>query len=242
MDSQPLTLSALDVTGDLPQPTGKEYRLMINPSEFSHTRSICYNTRRTLGQTSNPARFSAMNPDKIAFNVVFDGTGVIPSRKDQPDDVAGQLKAMCDVIYKYQGKVHEPNHLRVAWGTLSFDCRLTTFDTTYTLFKSGGAPLRAKVALALTGFATPEDAVRTASPSSPDLSHTVLVVAGDTLPLLCLRIYGDARYYPEVAAFNGLSSFRRLEPGLRLHFPPLASASASISAHAAGAARALSLK
>ncbi|WP_067067356.1 CIS tube protein [Roseateles chitosanitabidus] len=223
MASQPLTITALDISGDPPQPiSGKTYRLMINPAEFSHTRSICYNTRRTLGQTNNATRFSAMNPDRIAFSVVFDGTGVIPPRKDQPDDVAGQLDAMCAVIYKYQGKDHEPNHLRVGWGKLSFDCRLTTFNTTYTLFKSGGAPLRAKVELAMTGFATPQDQVLSASPSSPDLSHSVLVVAGDTLPLLCLRIYGDARYYPEVAAFNGLSSFRRLDPGTRLHFPPLA--------------------
>ncbi len=222
MAKQALTLTALNVNEDPPQPAGASYGLMINPAEFSHSRSICYNTRKTLGQTSNPARFSAMNPDQIAFSVVFDGTGVIPSRPGQLNDVAAQIDAMCRVIYDYSSADHEPNHLRVAWGKLSFDCRLTSFDTTYTLFKSSGAPLRARVELALTGFATPQDAALEANPSSPDLSHSVLVVDGDTLPLLCLRIYGDARYYPEVAAFNGLSGFRRLQPGQRLHFPPLA--------------------
>jgi len=49
----------------------------------------------------------------------------------------------------------------------------------------------------------------------------VVVKDGDTLPLLCHRIYGDSGYYADVARFNGLSSFRRLKPGLALHFPPL---------------------
>jgi nucleoid-associated protein YgaU len=60
-----------------------------------------------------------------------------------------------------------------------------------------------------------------ANRSSPDLSHTVEVQAGDTLPLLCHRIYKDAAYYPEVARANNIVDFRTLKPGLRLHFPPL---------------------
>ena len=40
-------------------------------------------------------------------------------------------------------------------------------------------------------------------------------------PLLCHRIYGDSRYYVDVARFNGLQAFRALAPGLTLHFPPL---------------------
>ena len=52
-------------------------------------------------------------------------------------------------------------------------------------------------------------------------SHRVLVKEGDTLPLLCHEIYGDAWYGPQVARFNHLADFRRLVPGTQLHFPPL---------------------
>ena len=48
-----------------------------------------------------------------------------------------------------------------------------------------------------------------------------LVRAGDTLPLMCYRIYGSAGYYLEVAAVNGIDNFRKLEPGSRVVFPPL---------------------
>jgi len=46
---------------------------------------------------------------------------------------------------------------------------------------------------------------------------------GDTLPLLCHRIYGDPGYYLDVARHNQLTDFRQLRPGAKLHFPPLAS-------------------
>jgi hypothetical protein len=39
--------------------------------------------------------------------------------------------------------------------------------------------------------------------------------------LLCNRIYGDPAYFVDVARYNGLDAFRRLEPGARLQFPPL---------------------
>ena len=44
---------------------------------------------------------------------------------------------------------------------------------------------------------------------------------GDTLPQLCFAIYGDPRYYLQVAAENGLTNFRDLSPGDNLVFPPI---------------------
>jgi hypothetical protein len=199
----------------------KSYKLLINPAEFSHERSICYNTKRTLGQNGNPVRFSAVNPDKISFSVVFDGTGVVPPQAGTPSEVSDQIDALGNIVYTYQGDHHEPNHVQVLWGTLIFYGRLQSMSLNYTLFKSSGAPLRARAEMAFLGFVSKEEGRLAANRSSPDLSHSVLVIEGDTLPLLCQRIYGDSRYYPEVAAFNGLREFRRLQPGARLHFPPL---------------------
>lgn len=51
---------------------------------------------------------------------------------------------------------------------------------------------------------------------SQDMSHLVTVRAGDTLPLLCKRIYSDPAYYMEVARVNRLVNFRNV-----LRFPPL---------------------
>jgi nucleoid-associated protein YgaU len=53
------------------------------------------------------------------------------------------------------------------------------------------------------------------------MTHVRLVKEGDTLPALTREIYGDYRYYLEVARVNQLDDFRSLEPGTRLFFPPL---------------------
>ena len=81
--------------------------------------------------------------------------------------------------------------------------------------------MRAKATMSFQGFKNPQEAALEANMSSPDLSHAVVVTEGDTLPLLCHRIYGDSRYYVDVARFNGLHAFRALKPGLTLRFPPL---------------------
>jgi nucleoid-associated protein YgaU len=64
--------------------------------------------------------------------------------------------------------------------------------------------------------------VAIAQDESADLTHVRLVKAGDTLPALCERIYGEPRMYAEVARANGLDNFRDLRPGMQLRFPPLA--------------------
>jgi nucleoid-associated protein YgaU len=109
----------------------------------------------------------------------------------------------------------------LVWGSWIFNGRLQSLAVQYTLFKPNGDPLRAKLTLTFTSSITEKEAELRADTQSPDLSHRVLVRDGDTLPLLCERIYGDPGYYIEVARFNGLVDFRRLEPGTRLHFPPL---------------------
>jgi nucleoid-associated protein YgaU len=48
-----------------------------------------------------------------------------------------------------------------------------------------------------------------------------MVKAGDTLPLMTEEIYGDDKYYLEVARINNITSFRQLQPGTEIFFPPI---------------------
>ena len=82
-------------------------------------------------------------------------------------------------------------------------------------------PLRAKVTLAFVEYQSKEEISKEAGQESPDLTHLIEVKAGDTLPLLCYRIYQDCNYYIDVAKINRLTDFRDLKPGTKLQFPPL---------------------
>ena len=195
------------------------FEALLNPGEVVHGYSISYNQSETLGQMGSDTRFSAVGPDSLSFSLVLDGTGVVPDAKRR--DVKTQLSELSKVVHQYVGQRHEPSQVRVLWGTVIFFGRMTTMSTQYTLFKPSGDPLRAKVKLAFTGFMSKKEMELVSNRSSPDLSHGVVVKEGDTLPLLCNAIYGDPRYYVDVARVNNLSDFRKLTPGSQLHFPPL---------------------
>lgn len=220
----PLTITRVIVTkdGTIRVLRFTSVKVMLNPTEFSHQREITYNTKATLGQVGADTKFSAVNPDTVSFKLLLDGTGVVPPPAGQSrQDVETQVQQINDVVYKYVGTSHEPSHVRLLWGTLILYGRLTKMGITYTLFKPSGDPLRATLDLSFLGFMSNKEAEAEAKRSSPDLTHMVVVREGDTLPLLCDRIYGDPAYYPDVARVNGLNAFRRLVPGAQLRFPPL---------------------
>ena len=137
------------------------------------------------------------------------------------DDVTTQIEKLKDVIYEFDSDQHGPRIIQIIWGKYKPFCRLKSMSVQYTLFKPNGHPLRAKVTLTFSQFISRGQASREASRQSPDLTRVVEVKAGDTLPLLCERIYDNGAYYAEVARINNLVSFRSLKPGSQLVFPPL---------------------
>ena len=56
---------------------------------------------------------------------------------------------------------------------------------------------------------------------SADLTHVHLVKDGETLPAIAHQIYGDPKYYVEIARVNNLRNFRSLKPGMELILPPV---------------------
>jgi hypothetical protein len=196
------------------------WEVLINPAAYKRQLRIDYNKKKTLGQASSTPKFNAICPATLSMdNLVLDGTGVV--ELIGMSSVNDKIQALLDTIYAYDGEEHEPNYVRLLWGSLIFFGRVESIDIDYTMFKPSGEPLRAKVALGLTNWMSNEESALRANMSSPDLSHLVEVVEGDTLPLLCNRIYNDPGYYREVARINNLTDFRNLTPGSVLRFPPL---------------------
>lgn len=229
-----LLITACDVdssTGNISLESGEEnwFTVMMNPKGYDHTYSIKYSTKGAQGSTGSDAKYASTNPDKINFQIWVDGTGVVrdysQKSKDETkrtqDDVKTQLKKLNGVVYKYSGVDHEPRVVRLLWGSMIFYGRLESMKIEYKLFKPSGEPLRALVTLSFTGFVSKGEESKKAKRSSPDLTHVVEVKAGDTLPLLCNRIYSDCSYYLAVAEVNGINHIRDIKPGQKLYFPPL---------------------
>lgn len=195
------------------------FTALMNPSGYGHDFTIRYSKNQALGQPGNETKFSASQPEKLTLKeMVLDGTGAVPGTTQT---VIQQIDALRNTVYTYVGSKHEAPIVQVVWGMLIFYGRVEGLKFDYTLFKPSGEPLRAKVTLTFIEYTSAAEIVKETKLNSPDLTHLVEVKAGDTLPLLCYKIYRDCSYYLEVARINRLTCFRTLQPGMKLRFPPL---------------------
>lgn len=199
------------------------FTVWINPSSYSYSRQISYNDRQAQGSPEPSPEFNRVADEDLSFELVFDATGAIPTPTGQSytNGVADILDQFITLVATVNGTIHSPNYLIVGWATLLFQCVLSSLKIDYTLFKPDGTPLRAKVSVGFKSYASESAIAKGAAKGSPDLSHIITITAGDTLPALCHRVYGNSGYYAEVARINGLLSFRDLAPGATLLFPPL---------------------
>lgn len=230
-----LTITRCTVDAGKVTPSSDKFEVMLNPSEFSHDHGISYSGggsaskgssscgKQVIGQSGAETKFSSTDAEKLSFELVFDGTGVVnlPVAGLGSPPVKDQIKALKEIVYDYKGDNHEPNVVQIIWGKFIFNGRLESMSVKYTLFKPSGEPLRAKIPFSFTGHVPKEEEALNANKSSPDLTHIIEVKAGDTLPMLCYRIYNNCSYYTEVARANNISNFQYIKPGTKLHFPPL---------------------
>jgi nucleoid-associated protein YgaU len=235
MSKEQLTITRCTVSGSTATPSsdpGEVFTALLNPASYAHQLSISYskdaepdsnaNRQKPQGQTAVESRYASTNAEKVSFDLVLDGTGVVKQDGSKVPDVKADIQQLTDVVYRYDGDKHEPSVVKLAWGALNpFYGRMDSMSVDYTLFKPSGQPLRAKVKLSFVSFMTKIEAALRANKRSPDLSHMIEVRDGDTLPLLCQRVYNDCSRYIDVARANKLANFRDLEPGKWLRFPPL---------------------
>lgn len=204
------------------------FEAYINPDEYSLNYNVIADKETELGRNGSEGTFIGTEPLEVTLKFFLDGTNVVPIKKTGDKlDVKEKIGDFHKVI-GYEGDIHRPRFLRLIWGKGAwlrtnqdcFDCYLKTASFQYKLFDKDGTPLRAIItATFLEALPKPPKEAAEGN-SSPDLTHVRVVKEGDTLPAMTGAIYGDFRYYLEVARINNLQDFRNLPPGKKLFFPP----------------------
>ena len=196
------------------------FEALINPESYTLEYKVKTDDSQGQGSSGAQAKFEYTLPEELTFEFLFDNTGIIDG-EPKPDGVFEDVDHFRRLLTEYQGSSHEPYHLKLVWGNLIFKGRAIEVSITYKLFNPDGQPIRAVVTVKFKGSIEEKKRIAKEDKSSPDLSHRRKVKAGDSLPLMCYRIYGDPGYYLSVAEVNGLSDFRTLRPGMELIFPPI---------------------
>lgn len=209
---------------------GPKYSALINPETYNWSYKIQYTDDQAPGAIAERKNFVCIEPKKIVFDLIFDGTGVVRSGSvadfamglavSEPKSVEDQLSEFRSK-FTYNSATHQPFYLKIHWGTLLFKGVLREIDIQYKLFNSKGLPIRAtaKCTFAESLDAPLQEAIR--NNQSPDITHERMFRETDRIDLLSQDIYGQGHYYTDVAEYNGLDSFRRVRAGTTLYFPPL---------------------
>lgn len=199
------------------KPVVDTFEAFLNPNEITLSYEIEYDAAQGSGTTASRMNFKKLKPGDMTLAFFLDGTGA----NGRNIDVQQQIEKFQNVT-GYSGKIHRTRYLLVAWGRIQIRrCVLKSASIAYKLFQPNGVPLRAVITAVFTDNSDDQTRISMARDESSDLTHARVVKAGDQLPALCHQIYGDARYYLEVARANQLNHFRQLEPGAKIFFPPL---------------------
>jgi hypothetical protein len=193
------------------------FEAYVNPAEITLAYEMEYDDAQGSGTTGSRMDFKKVKPGDLSLVFFLDGTGA----NGVKIDVQGEVERF-QTLTGYNGDIHRPNYLLVAWGSIEVRrCVLKSASIAYKLFRADGSPLRATISATFIDAVQDQTRVALAQDSSPDLTHVRVLAAGDTLPMLCQQIYGDARLYLKVARANNLDRLRQLPAGTRLRFPPL---------------------
>jgi hypothetical protein len=210
--------------------TGKTFEVMYNPNTFSESFGTVFSPQRPIGGTADTQSYMGQPSNSVTFDFLFDGTGVSGVGKSSVDlnpevgkveYVKKRIEAFMEITHLYDGDVHKPNHLELSWGTFHFYGIMERATVTYKLFHSSGAPLRATINATFRQTVSRAVQAALARRKSPDLTHFRIVKAGETLPLIAKTVYGDSKYYLEIARVNNINNFRKLKEGQQLVLPPI---------------------
>ncbi len=206
------------------------YKFPFNPNSLSIVNTHEYNTKQPSGFSGINPKFKSIKPRNLSVQLIIDpgvepnfmfslatGMPIRESFLSLSDRVT-----IFDTIVGYNSSTHRPNYLLLEWGSnLNMKATLTNYTINYGRFNEKGDPTKANIDASFMEVVSTTKMLSAQDRQSPDVSHSVQIQPGDTLISLCEKIYGDPKFYIEIAKVNGLKSIRNIEPGETLYFPPL---------------------
>jgi hypothetical protein len=206
--------------GSLSQP-GTEFDhidFQFNPKDLTVAKTAAWHRDTGKGsKKSAPPQYRGPQPSKLSLEMFFDAS------ETQDDSVVANVEklfACCvptaESLAQNNGS---PPWVRFKWGTMTgFVAYISSVSAKYTLFASGGTPIRATCTVTLEELAgEPPKQNPTSGGLTPRRVH--VLTAGDTLAGVAYAEYGNPALWRDVARINEIDDPLRLRPGTRLLLP-----------------------
>ena len=198
-----------------------DYNLQVPPDQFDIKFGKVY---EAPGKNIEGDKLVKGTPGKEVrkwnFSFIIDNTGVLPklpSGCTKPgSSIFNSISRLNSVTVNENEESHTKPFVQAIWGGLKIEGNVTSLSYKYTFFSAKGEPVRAMVSVEISEIPKDNPNLR-----SPDISRMPTVKDGDNLVKFCEDFYKDKNFYLKIAELNNLSSFRVLEKGKRIEFPPI---------------------
>jgi hypothetical protein len=206
---------------NLDNKSARAVECMFNPAQYTFTRSNTWEADAGGGANMPLVSFSGGEPTVLKMELWFDTYADRSDVRTEYTDKIWDLMNVDSRLADKKTKRSRPPMVRFQWGrSWTFDAVITELSQEFLLFLGDGTPVRCRMDVTFqqikdTGKLKPQNPT-----SGGDSADEIWrVSAGDTLPGIAYRSYGDANQWRRIADANRLQNLRRLTPGLMLVIP-----------------------
>jgi nucleoid-associated protein YgaU len=199
--------------------TGEEFQVLFNPTEYSIDTAAKWQELEKKGQKPE-LQYGGAQRKKLAMELFFD-------TYEQQTDVREHTVKVGKLLLFNKDR-HRTQLVTISWGLAApggpfadfpFTGVLEGFKQQFTLFKSDGTPVRAKVSVTFLEFSLTKEELKKNEPSSADKTKTYLTKQGDTLSAIAGLFYRDPTQWRHIAVANDVDNPRELPAGVALTIP-----------------------
>ena len=134
------------------------FQVMINPETFERTLGVKIEKDKTARSGNGSGNDAGLDAEKYAFDLIFDGTGVVGKRMTG-EELDEQFQTFLRVVYAHRESEDNKkvaNFVEISYWGDAFRCKMESMTIRYQLFQSNGYPIRIKVNCRFTSVEKPK--------------------------------------------------------------------------------------
>lgn len=214
------------VPPNLPDGAGPhELACSFNPTDYTLTQTMDVPGTPAAARPGGQQQYAGTRPMTLSTNLFFDAFS--EAHGDVTPAVTKLLGWTRPTAQSHQDGRDCPPLVQFKWGgnpqLEEFKGFITSLTIRYTLFRRDGTPVRAEVAITITGQ-TPAQGGQNPTSRAANSRRVHQVIDGDTLASIAYRELGKPAYWRAIAELNGIDDPLRLGAGTTLLIPRRADA------------------
>jgi Contractile injection system tube protein/LysM domain len=188
--------------------------LCFNPTEYQVSKANMFAEIPIPGLETPLIQYVRGDSQKLSLEALVDTSGTL-------EDVRVLYVERLRGLMSINPQEHAPPLVAFVWDRPVLTGVLENLAVTYVLFTPDGIPLRAKLTMSIREYRSAAAQAAQTPQQSPNVEKSFVVRRGDTLATISQALYRSPAYWRQLAAANGITDPRRLQPGQVLTAPRL---------------------